>query len=67
VPTPIIDWNARWVMLTGGWSAGGIVSSPTTGFEKELRAISEPMAGMSRANRAWPSTSSPPIRSGAGC
>ncbi len=64
---PTIDWNARWVMLTGGWSAAGIVSSPGTGLSNEFRAMSDPILGMSIAPWTLPSIRTPPRRSGAGC
>ncbi|SLI10615.1 Uncharacterised protein [Mycobacteroides abscessus subsp. abscessus] len=51
VPTATIVWKARWVMLTGGCSSAGTVSSPGIGAVSELRAMIDPSRGISSAPR----------------
>ena len=66
MPMPTMDWKARWVRLTGGRWSTGMVSRPWTGLVKELRAMIEPIRGMSIDPRTCPSTSTPPSRNGDG-
>ena len=66
-PAPTIVWNDKCTTLAGGRSSTGKSSSPMTSRSKPPRASSEPTLGISIPHRTSPSTSTPPMTSGASC